>query len=133
MKRVRMKAGSVLLLGIVVAAALTAACGGSGSKAAPDAYGERNPVKESASSVTVELSNLQFVPQGIRIKVGTKVTWVNKDVAVHNVSQINSVFLSTTDLKEDDIFSFTFDKPGTYKYQCTYHHPNMNGVVIVEA
>jgi plastocyanin len=51
---------------------------------------------------------------------------------VHNVSQINGVFLSTMDLKEGDTFSFTFDKAGTYRYQRTFRHPNMNGVVIVE-
>lgn len=32
-----------------------------------------------------------------------------------------------------DTFSFTFDKPGTHPCQCTCHHPNMDGVVIVEA
>jgi len=32
-----------------------------------------------------------------------------------------------------DTFSFTFDKPRTHRYQCTFHHPNINGVVIVEA
>lgn len=31
-----------------------------------------------------------------------------------------------------DTFSYTFDAPGTYRYQCTFHHPNMNGMVIVE-
>lgn len=121
-----------MLFGMLVAAALTAACGGSVSKAGPDAYGERNPVAESASSVTVDLTNIQFAPQGIRVKPGTTVTWVNRDAVVHNVRQIESVFLSQDELKQGDTFSFTFDKPGAFKYQCTYHHPNMNGVVIVE-
>jgi plastocyanin len=114
-------------LGVLAA---STACSGGGKTV--DAYGERSATRIAASEAVVELSSLQFVPQGIRIKTGTKVTWVNKDVALHNVSQINSVFLSPTDLKEGDTFSFTFDTPGTYKYQCTLHHPNMNGVVIVE-
>ena len=121
-----------MLFGILVAAALTAACGGSGSKAGSDAYGERNPVEVSAASATVDLTSIQFAPQGIRVKPGTTVTWVNRDAVVHNVRQIESVFLSQDELEQGDTFSFTFDKPGTYKYQCTYHHPNMNGVVIVE-
>lgn len=82
--------------------------------------------------MTVELTNLQFKPQGIRIKPGTTVTWVNKDAALHNVRQIESVFLSQDEMPGGDTFSFTFEKPGTYRYQCTFHHPNMNGVVIVE-
>lgn len=121
----------LLVLALALAAlGVSTACSG-GSRTA-DAYGERSATKIAGTDVVVELRDLQFVPQGIRIKTGTKVTWVNRDVALHNVSQIESVFLSTTDLKEGDTFSFTFDTPGTYKYQCTLHHPNMNGVVIVE-
>ena len=120
----------LLMLGLTLAVAT--ACSGAGKKA--DVYGERSARMVAGDALTVELINLQFVPQGIRIKPGTTVMWVNKDVALHNVSSIESVFLSAPqgDMKEGDTFSYTFDKPGTYKYQCTYHHPNMNGVVIVE-
>lgn len=121
----------MVLLAIFGAAILAVACG-SGGSGDRDAYGEKNAVKESSDQVTVELTNLQFAPQGVRIKPGTTVTWVNKDVAIHNVSQIESVFLSQDEMKRGDTFSFTFEQPGTYRYQCTFHHPNMNGVVIVE-
>ena len=122
------------LVGIALVVAFVASVACSGGSQKPDAYGERSATTIAGNEVTVELTNFQFVPQGIRIKTGTKVTWVNKDVAVHNVSSIDSVFLSAPqgDMKQGDTFSFTFDKPGTYRYQCTFHHPNMNGVVIVE-
>lgn len=97
-----------------------------------DAYGEKNPVAVTGSQVIVELKNLQFMPKGIRIKAGTTVTWVNKDVAIHNVSQVESAFLSQDELRDGDSYSFTFSKPGIYRYQCTFHHPTMNGLVIVE-
>lgn len=111
----------------------SAACGSNG-RGGSDAYGEQDAKTIDGVAVTVELTNLQFVPQGIRIKPGTTVTWENKEVALHNVSSIESVFLSTPqgDMKQGDTFSYTFDAPGTYRYQCTFHHPNMNGVVIVE-
>jgi plastocyanin len=60
------------------------------------------------------------------------VTWVNDDNVVHNVRQVESVFLSPEEMSRGESFSFTFDQPGTYRYQCTFHHPTMNGVVIVE-
>lgn len=82
--------------------------------------------------MTVELRNIQFQPQGIRVKPGATVTWVNNDRVVHNVRQVESKFLSQDVMEKDDTFSFTFEEPGKYRYQCTYHHPNMNGVVIVE-
>lgn len=110
-----------------------AACGGSGA-GDDDAYGERGAKLATGNAVTVEMRDLRFVPQGIRVKPGTTVTWVNRDVALHNVSSIDSIFLSTSqgDMAQGDTFTYTFDRPGTYRYQCTFHHPTMNGVVIVE-
>lgn len=114
---------------LAVALLLGVSCGGSKGS---DAYGERNAVEIAANSVTVEMKDIQFQPQGIRVSPGTTVTWVNHDSVVHNVRQVESVFLSQDDMEQGDRFTFTFDKPGRYRYQCTYHHPDMNGVVIVE-
>ena len=116
--------GSVLV-GIVVLA--TTDCGDSGGS---DAYGESDAVSLSDQAVTVEMKDNSFESQGIRVKPGTTVTWVNKDPAVHNVRQVESAFLSP-DVNPGEKFTFTFDRPGRYRYQCTYHHPNMNGVVFV--
>lgn len=113
----------------MAAVLFVAACGGGQGT---DAYGERSPVAVTGSSVTVEMKDIKFQPQGIKVKPGTTVTWVNKDAVIHNVRQVESVFLSQDVMREGDTFTYTFDKPGTYRYQCTYHHPNMNGVVIVE-
>jgi len=117
--------GLVLL---VTSVFILANCGG--SKA--DAYGESKAVTIREMQVTVQMKNLQFNPKGIRVRPSTKVTWVNGDGVVHNVRQVESVFLSPDEMKAGDSFNFTFDRPGTYRYQCTYHHPTMNGVVIVE-
>ncbi len=120
---------------LLATVAFAVSCGGRADNASnsdTDAYGERDAVTILGTSVTVEMRNLQFDPQGIRIKPGTTVTWVNKDAVLHNVSQIESEFLSQDEMKEGDEFSFKFEEPGMYRYQCTYHHPNMNGVVVVE-
>ena len=122
---------AILLLTFIIGAAGMAACG-DGDNNESDAYGERDPVNIAGNTVTVELTNLQFAPKGIKIRPGTRVTWVNKDAALHNVRQIESVFLSQDQMPKGDTFNFTFDTPGVYRYQCTLHHPNMNGVVIVE-
>lgn len=117
------------LLAILSATFLVWSCG---SGEGTDAYGERNPVEVTGSSVTVEMKDIQFQPQGIRVKPGTTVTWVNSDTVIHDVRQVESVFLSPDEMKEGDTFSFTFNTPGSFRYVCTYHHPNMNGVVIVK-
>ncbi len=119
----------VSVLAVLTAVVVLVSCrGGKGT----DAYGERSPVEVTGSSVTVEMKDIRFQPQGIRVKPGTTVRWVNEDAVLHNIRQVESVFLSQDVMKEGDTFSFTFDTPGKYRYQCTYHHPNMNGVVIVE-
>ncbi len=122
---------ATLLLTLTIGVAVIAACGG-GDDYGSDAYGERDPLTIAGDTVTVELTNLQFAPQGVTIKPGTTVTWVNKDGALHNVRQVESVFLSQDEMPQGDTLSFTFETPGVYRYQCTFHHPNMNGVVIVE-
>jgi len=119
---------TLALIALFAAALATGACGADGN----DAYGERSAIEVSGTSVTVELKDIHFRPQGIRVKPGTTVTWVNNDPVIHNVRQVESVFLSPDVVQPGDTFSYTFDRPGKYRYQCTFHHPNMNGVVIVE-
>jgi plastocyanin len=120
---------TLALLTLFAAALLAGACGGDGGN---DAYGERGAIEVSGLSVTVELKGIQFRPQGIRVKPGTTVTWVNNDPVIHNVRHVESVFLSADVVQPGETFFYTFDKPGKYRYQCTLHHPSMNGVVIVE-
>lgn len=97
-----------------------------------DAYGELGAETVTGSAVTVDMKGIQFVPQGISVRVGTTVTWVNRDQVAHNVRQVESEFLSPDSMEPGQAFSYTFTRPGTFRYQCTFHHPDMNGVVIVE-
>ncbi len=123
-------------LGVFLSAALLAialaACGGFGGDSRTDAYGESNAQTVSGSSVVVAMNGNRFLPQGIKVSAGTTVTWRNEDAVVHNVRQIQSEFLSPDAMEPGQTFAYTFDRPGTFRYQCTFHHPDMNGVVIVE-
>jgi len=122
----------VVLAGLFASAIVTGLAWACGGGSGTDAYGERNPVEVTGASVTVEMKDIRFQPKGIKVKPGTTVTWINEDLALHNVRQVESVFLSPDVMQKGDAFSYKFDKPGTYRYQCTYHHPTMNGVVIVQ-
>jgi len=118
-----------LLAALLACATLAVGCGGkSGSP-----YGEANAKRIDAATVAVNMKDLHFAPKGIKVKTGTTVTWTNDDSVVHNVRQVKSVFLSPTEMLPGETFSFKFDKPGIYRYQCTFHHPSMDGVLIVEA
>lgn len=86
----------------------------------------------SSNAVAVEISNFAYSPTTLTVKVGTTVTWTNKDSARHDVAadKPSSDAPSSELLGRGESYSFTFNKAGTYSYHCT-PHPNMQAKVIV--
>ena len=115
------------LLGAVTAAMIVlSACGGGGtSGASPAAAG---------SDVTAQ--DRKFAPTSLEVKVGTKVTWTNKDNTVHTVT---SGTPSAKDGKFDGelqtnggTFAFTFAQAGTFAFFCQRHPTTMTGTIVVK-
>lgn len=80
---------------------------------------------------TVTIQNYAFDAPVIKVKVGTAVTWTNKDGVRHNISPDSGTTLPEGKLiAKDETYSYTFDKAGTFKYHCT-PHPYMKGTVVV--
>jgi amicyanin len=82
----------------------------------------------------VEISNFAFSPQVIKVKVGTKVTWTNKDSVEHTVTSDDTSSGGGMDSKllaKNESYTVPFSKAGTFTYHCT-PHPYMTGTVIVE-
>jgi|SRR5215472_17404710 len=80
----------------------------------------------------VTINNFKFEPAIITVASGTKVTWVNKDEEPHTVMSADAgKSFKSPALDTDDSFSFTFDKPGSYKYFCSIHS-HMVGTVVVK-
>lgn len=80
----------------------------------------------------VEIEDYSFMPGAITVKVGTKVTWTNKDSVRHDVvadTESNDAPNGPL-LAKGESYSFTFTKAGTYSYHCS-PHPYMKGTVIV--
>jgi plastocyanin len=77
----------------------------------------------------VMIDNFTFEPQQLNVKVGTTVTWKNRDDIPHMLVSAGK-FRSKT-LDTDDSFSFTFTAAGDYKYFCSLH-PHMTGMIKVE-
>ena len=85
---------------------------------------------QQAQSSEVKIDNFSFSPAQITIRVGTTVTWTNRDDIPHTVVNDEKLFKSKA-LDTDEKFSFTFEKPGTYTYFCSLH-PKMTGKVVVQ-
>ncbi|MCH2403489.1 MAG: hypothetical protein MK229_00015 [Nitrososphaerales archaeon] len=88
--------------------------------------------------VEIIIENIKFIPNEIIIRVGTIVTWINKDNSdplypEHTVSidilEINSPEIVFGGGPNEE-WSYTFVEIGEFSYHCTIH-PWMTGKIIV--
>jgi plastocyanin len=84
----------------------------------------------AATAGQVVIKDFMFTPETLTVKVGTTVTWANKYEEPHTVFSDTGLFRSGA-IDTGEVFSFKFDKPGTYHFLCTIH-PRMVGTIVVE-
>ena len=73
-----------------------------------------------AGTTQVDVQDFTFVPQTLTVAQGTTVCWTNTGQSPHTVTSSTGLFDSGT-MMPGDIFSFTFDTPGTFDYICIPH------------
>jgi plastocyanin len=121
---------------VAVMAALGAACiSDRAGPASPDdtlacvvPFGAFGPDRE-----VVLIRDFAFVPDTVRVRPGTTITWVSCEPAAreaHTVTAANGAWGSGT-LPAGARFERRFDATGVVPYFCV-PHPHMRGVVIVE-
>src|SRR5258707_6451484 len=84
---------------------------------------------QAEEPTNVMIDNFTFEPAQLTVKVGTTVTWKNRDDIPHTVVSAGKFRSKTMDT--DDSYSFTFTAAGDYKYFCSLH-PHMTGTIKVE-
>ena len=88
----------------------------------------------SQQTVRVEMvsqPDVRFVPETITISPGTTVTWVTTSGS-HTTTSDTGVWDSVRRLGVGEEFSYTFNTPGVYPYNCEPHiDRGMIGRVIV--
>ena len=84
----------------------------------------------AAEDVSILIKNFDFGPMNVTVARGTTVVWKNLDGEPHTVASVDGLFRSQA-LDQDDSFSFTFDKSGTFRYICSIH-PNMRASITVK-
>lgn len=89
--------------------------------------GQPAPVADALNAVAI--ANFAYAPATITIKVGSTVTWTNRDEEPHNVVS-GDHSLRSPSMGTGATFSYTFTKPGSITYVCTLH-PYMHGTVVV--
>ena len=89
----------------------------------------QNPGSAHAEEMTVKIDNFTFEPALLTVKVGTTVTWKNRDDIPHTV--VSAGKFRSKAMDTDDSYSFTFTAAGDYTYFCSLH-PHMTGTIKVE-
>jgi plastocyanin len=75
----------------------------------------------------ISISGFAFVPSSITVRKGETIVWTNKDTAPHTVTGGD---LQSSPLGQNQTYSFTYDKTGTFSYRCSIH-PSMRGTITV--
>ena len=90
---------------LVLLVVLTAACGGSDD----DARG---------SPATITISNFEFAPETLQVKVGDTVTVDNQDATEHTVTATDGSFDTGSFTGRT---TFTVTRAGRFEYRCEIH------------
>ena len=121
----------VLTLGLIVLAALVAACGGSSaspSTSAPAGSGE---------AITVVAKDIAFSPTAITAPAGKAFTLIldNQESAPHNIAISDAsgavVFKGEIVTQKQISYSVNALAAGSYPFKCEVH-PNMTGTLTVQ-
>ena len=82
----------------------------------------------------VEIRTFQFAPDTVKVGVGTKVTWINRDDIEHTVTtgtpDGRDGTLDAVLRAKGDSVSRTFERAGTWTWFCD-RHQFMRGVITV--
>ena len=136
-----MKLKAFLVSALVLIAFALAACGSSSDTSseteaettATTAPAEAPPASAEGEklerSVKVEIANLEYSPDPVRVQAGGKVTWLNQDSVAHTATADDGSF-DTGEIDEGKLKSETFKQPGTFTYHCEIH-PQMHGTIEV--
>ena len=83
-----------------------------------------------AEDISVLIKNFDYSPMELEIKAGTTVVWKNLDGEPHTIASTDGMFRSPA-LDQNDSYSFTFNRPGVFKYICSIH-PKMKATITVK-
>lgn len=87
-----------------------------------------------SGKLNIYLQDNKFNPSRLTIKAGSTIIWVNQEPVLHTIHSDTDLFQSNM-LAVGQVFSYTFDEPGTYPYYCDSRGgpggEGMSGVITV--
>jgi plastocyanin len=71
-------------------------------------------------SIEVEMEDFHFLEADLVVRVGSTVTWTNKDETPHSSTSDDGLWDSGL-FDRNESYSFTFEAPGVFHYYCSAH------------
>ncbi|MGI8429904.1 MAG: cupredoxin domain-containing protein [Solirubrobacteraceae bacterium] len=114
-----------LVLPILAAAVVAVVALALGNQVGPSSAPSSASTPAPAASVSsgagaVQISNYDFKPKALTVKVGTRLTWTNHDSTAHTATADQGTF-DTGTLNQGQSKTIDFSRPGTYTYHCVFH------------
>lgn len=86
----------------------------------------------AADTLEVSIVNMKYVPEVLTVKPGDTVRWVNNEKRSNHSVYFKAEGLPDSErLFPGDSHQRTFDKAGSYPYECG-PHPEMKGLIEVK-
>lgn len=91
-----------------------------------------------ANQAQISITAKGFVPQVLSVKKGTQITWTNNDNKAYQIysdphpTHTSLSELSSGRLKQNESYSFTFEKTGTFTYHSEFNPLKFYGTVVVK-
>jgi plastocyanin len=91
-----------------------------------------DPSAFSAAETThIEIQDFCFTPTVAYVRAGDTVTFVNRDMEVHNLGGVNDIFGNLhEEVAPNATLSFRFEDEGVFPFLCIIH-PGMAGAIVV--
>ena len=83
---------------------------------------------ELPMEVTIDIKDFAFGPEQVHVAVGATITWTNSDDQAHTATASGT--FDTGSIAAGESASVTVDEAGTFDYICGFH-PFMTGQVVV--
>jgi plastocyanin len=90
------------------------------------------PSALSATTKNVDITQAGFTPSRLTVDFGDTVTWTNKDSGSHQVLADQLAFPTSPVLAQNQAYSYTFTKSGSFGYRDALH-TNRRGTIVVRA
>lgn len=96
-------------------------------------YADQRNQETAVKAAQITMHKGGFTPSVVRVQEGQNVVWTNKDSSPHQITSSDLPELGTNEpLGQNETYSFTFTKKGTYTYYDANDKTAKRATVIVE-